>query len=301
VEAGRTTLDTPVLRCEVCGYTRTSRLPEADPRQLHEGRHPSASQGRDGKRFPSLIARVRQFSADYRAREAFAPGDDRPALDFGCGQGFYLGALRRRGFTPTGLEISAATAQRAMATGHRVVTSLDRLEGERFAAMVSIHVIEHLDDPDTVLGQLVARLDPDARFLVEVPNATGWQGRLFGERWLHRESALHVHHFSPRALRALLARHGFRIERESHYSFEHGLLGWVQSLYNLAFPYNRFFRHVVLNNTWGARLQAWPEILLFPIFLVLGGSAFGLESLAGSGPVIRLSGRYESGGGHARR
>lgn len=280
------------LACGICAYQRTPRAAGADSRQLHEGEHPSASQGQAGERFPSLIARVRQHCADYRARQAFGATAAGPALDFGSGQGFYLSALKRIGFAPVGLEISEATARRAIAAGHTVATGLDSLPPQRFEALVSIHVLEHIDDPDAVLAEVTARLVPGAHFLVEVPNAAGWQGRLFGERWLHRESSLHVHHFSFKALSALLAKHHLIADRSSRYSFEHGLMGWVQSLYNLLFPYNRLFRCIVLNRNLRERLTAWPELLLFPAFLALGTILFFTEAAANSGPVLRLSGRY---------
>lgn len=292
VAAGITPEGRAVLACPACGYQRTPRLRDADSRQLHEGEHPSASQGQAGERFPSLVARVRQVCADFRAREAFGATAAGSALDFGSGQGFYLSALKHLGLDASGIEISLATARRAVKAGYRVATRLDELPVRRFDALVSIHVVEHIDDPDAVLAQVTARMNPGARFLIEVPNAAGWQGRLFGERWLHRESALHVHHFSPRALTALLRAHHLEIERRSCYSFEHGLLGWVQSLYNLIFPYNRFFRRIVLNNPLRERLGAWPEVLLFPLFLSVGSALFLAEALAGSGPVIRVSGRY---------
>lgn len=259
---------------------------------MHEGAHPSASQGTGGQRFPSVIARVRAACARYRVARAFAGAKRGRALDFGCGQGFYLAALQRSGFEAQGVELSTATAARACAAGHRVATSLDALAGQRYVALVSIHVLEHLEAPADVLGLLTARLEPGARFLVEVPCATGWQGRLFGRRWLHDEAGLHVHHFSPAALAALLAGAGLAVERTSHYSFEHGLIGWIQSLYNLAFPYNRFFRAIVLNNSMRARAAAWPELVLFPLALAVGALAFAVESLAGSGAVIRATGRY---------
>jgi 2-polyprenyl-3-methyl-5-hydroxy-6-metoxy-1,4-benzoquinol methylase len=297
--AGETVEGLPVLACARCGYARTPRAGQLDSRQLHEGEHPSASQGRAGERFPSIIARIRQACADFRVRDGLRGAARGGALDFGCGQGFYLTALRRGGFEPRGVEISLATARRALAGGHPVATSLDGLGSVRFRALVSIHVLEHIDRPEAVLEAIGARLEPGARFLIEVPNAAGWQGRLFGERWLHREASLHVHHFSPEALRALLVAAGFHVERLGCYSFEHGLLGWVQSLYNLVFPYNRFFRRIVLNSAPRERLDAWPELLLFPLALLVGGVAFLAESLGGSGAVIRAAGSFQPGAGDA--
>ena len=40
-------------------------------------------------------------------------------------------------------------------------------------------------------------LAPHGLLLIAVPNAAGWQARLFGPRWLHRDVPRHLFHFNP--------------------------------------------------------------------------------------------------------
>ena len=288
--------DVAIESCPACGYWRSSYCDAPDRRDLQEG-HPSAFQGQgpEGRRFGSLISAVRAWCARYRVRRALLSADG-PAqvIDFGCGQGYFLDALRASGHHCLGIEISETTGRQAMAKGHAVVRSLDALPTNAYAAVVSVHVIEHLPEPEAILAALRRVVRGDAWFYFEVPNANSWQSRLFGRRWLHCEAGLHVHHFTPTAFAGLLAAHGYRIERLGTYSFEHGLLGWVQSFFNLAFPYNRFFRQVVLNRPLADKLQCWPELLLLPAAVAVCLPLLVFEAMAGRGAVLRAEGRMSS-------
>ncbi len=278
--------------CRSCGYMKTlGSAGGVDDRVRIQEQHPGAFQGVNGQRFGAVIARIRAACALFRVRHALF-GNIGPLriLDFGCGQGYFLDALRRCGHACVGVEISAATGRVAAGKGHSVLTTLDALDDASFAALVSVHVIEHLPDPARVLATLQRVLMPGARFYLEVPNYASWQAHLFGTRWLHCEPGLHVHHFTRPSLAALLQQQGYHVARVQTYSFEHGLLGWVQSFYNLAFPYNRFFRSVILNRPWQEKLRCWPELLLFAVVLTMGLALFVCEALAGQGAVLRVEG-----------
>lgn len=286
--------------CPRCGYMKTADIAQSADRVQVQEQHPGAYQGVDGRRFGSFIGRVRAGCAKYRVRRALfgRPGSVR-MLDFGCGQGYFLDALQACGHACVGVEISEVTGRVAVAKGHRVLTTLDGLEDASFAAVASVHVLEHLPDPANILAQLRRVLVSGARFYFEVPNYASWQARLFRARWLHCEPGLHVHHFTRPSLTGLLEQQGYRIERLQTYSFEHGLLGWVQSLYNLAFPYNRFFRCVVLNRPWREKIRCWPELLLFPLALAAGLVLLLSEAAAGQGAVLRVEGRLTVGPPHS--
>lgn len=284
--------DCDIRHCPACGYMRSTYREDVSRCRIQE-EHPSAYQGRDGRRFGSLIGSVRAGCAAYRVRRALLGSLGRGRIvDFGCGQGYFLEALQAAGHDCVGIEISEVTAARAMGKGLRVENSLKVLAQHSFTGAASVHVIEHLPDPGQILEGLRRVVEPDGSFYFEVPNVASWQGRLFGRRWLHCLAGLHIHHFTPPALAGLLAAHGYRIEKLSTFSFEHGLLGWVQSFFNLAFPYNRFFRMVVLNRPWADKLSCWPELLIFPCVLAISGVLLVVEALAGRGAVLRVEGRF---------
>lgn len=297
LRAGAAAADYLDWYCPRCAYRRTEFKQTLDRQVIQEGASESAFQGAAGQRFSALANWLRGWSASHRARRRlFGGASPRRVIDFGCGQGFLLDALKANGHTAVGLEISPATAAAAQRRGHLVVTALEQLPEPRFDLLTSIHVLEHIPDPAACLAALRDRLTPDAAFHVEVPNITSLQARLFGQRWLHFEPGLHVHHFSPAAFRDLLQSTGYTVTRLESGSLEHGLSGWVQSLLNLVFPYNRLFRRVALNRGTRAALSCWPEMLLLP--LVMPVALFGhlVESALGRGAVIRCEGRLSDVG-----
>ena len=287
--------------CPNCAYRRTEFKQALDRRVIQEGGAESAFQGDSGPRFSGLANWLRGWSARQRAgRRLFCGTASRRVLDFGCGQGFLLDALKANGHGAVGLEISPATAATARRRGHLVVTALAELPAERFDVLTSVHVLEHIPDPATCLVELRQRLTPGAAFHVEVPNITSLQARLFGSRWLHFEPGLHVHHFSPAAFRDLLQGAGYTVSRIETGSLEHGLAGWVQSLFNLVFPYNRLFRRVALNRGARAALSCWPEFLLLPLVMPLALLGHLVETALGRGAVVRCEGRLADAATSAR-
>lgn len=283
----------PVELCVLCGYTKTDAgYDDATLSRLYGGEHPAAYQGCDGTRFGSLVGGLRARLATVQLTRTSISRLQKGTvvLDFGCGQGYYLDTLRASGYKPIGVEINDAAAFVARAKGHDVRLHFEELAGTVCGGAVSIHVLEHIPDVSMALDQIRTALKPGSPFCFEVPNFTSWQARLFRFRWLHAEPNLHIHHFSPKAFLSLLESHGFQPEKASTFSLQHGLLGWIQSIYNLVFPYNRFFYLVVLNNSLSARLRAWKEIVLFPIVALVATLLLCAEAVADRGAVIRVEG-----------
>jgi 2-polyprenyl-3-methyl-5-hydroxy-6-metoxy-1,4-benzoquinol methylase len=122
------------------------------------------------RRFGDLIAR------DLAPRLAAA----RTVLDLGCGPGFLIPHLAALGKEVTATDHSAAAVEAANArfsglAGFRGAVPAPELlaEGRRFDAVVSIEVIEHLDDAQLAdfLRGLPALLVPGGTAIVTTPNA----------------------------------------------------------------------------------------------------------------------------------
>lgn len=110
-------------------------------------------------------------------------------LDYGCGVGYFLRAVKAEGFLPFGVEFGAAAATAAAAnTGCPVVTVDDLDQGfaaEHFDVLHLGDVLEHLPDPAGTLAGLLQRLKPGGLLFVEGPLETNpspvfWAARLFG-------------------------------------------------------------------------------------------------------------------------
>jgi SAM-dependent methyltransferase len=120
---------------------------------------------------PSVIlANVEKRYADLLATSP-------PVLDIGCGRGELVGLLGGRGVEAYGIDLDASLVAEANAIGLDVrladaVSHLESLPPASLGAIVTTHVVEHLelDDLIRVLELAVSRLRPGGVFIAETPN-----------------------------------------------------------------------------------------------------------------------------------
>jgi len=152
----------------------------------------------------------------------------RSILDVGYGDGTFLQAARRKGWNISGTELHAAPATSATM---RVWPSLKEIEMQ-FDCVSCWHVLEHLRDPVQSLLEMKRLLAPGGALLLAVPDADGWQSRLFGPFWFHLDVPRHLFHFDLPALHRLFATAGFHAAGIWHHELEYDLFGWIQSALN---------------------------------------------------------------------
>ena len=146
-------------------------------------------------------------------------------LDVGAGRGELLRAARHAGWAAVGVEPSPTFAEHAARYSGAEVRRepLERcaFPDASFDAVVLKAVLEHLYNPGEVIREAARILRPGGALFVDVPNEGGLYfvvGNLY-QRLRMRDWVVnlaptfepyHVFGFSPRSLRALLAKHGLR-------------------------------------------------------------------------------------------
>jgi len=137
-------------------------------------------------------------------------------LDVGCATGSLLDFLRQRGWETTGVEISETMAEygkreRKLNVREEPLEEIHFSDGY-FNAVIASHLIEHLNDPASLVAEVYRILAVGGCFFVTTPNIAGFQARLFKGRW---RSAIfdHLYLFSVKTLTRLLKNKGFAIEK----------------------------------------------------------------------------------------
>jgi SAM-dependent methyltransferase len=137
-------------------------------------------------------------------------------LDIGCSNGSFLSAMKSENWNLAGVEISAASAEKArLASGATVFTG-DILNAplapESFDVVTSFDVLEHLYQPRETMEKIAQWLKPGGIFYVVLPNLESWEARLFRSYWFGLELPRHLGHFSPTSLRHLAHAAGLKEE-----------------------------------------------------------------------------------------
>lgn len=155
------------------------------------------------------------------------PGTANRVLEIGCGGGNTGEALKRVGkaIEVVGIEQDAGAARWAGDKLDRVLPmSVEddtlSLPPEYFDCIVAGDVLEHLQDPWSVVDHLRYCLKPGGHFIASVPNIRHWRvlkNLVLGGRWQYAPSGIldrtHLRFFTKRSLAALFERAHFRVER----------------------------------------------------------------------------------------
>jgi SAM-dependent methyltransferase len=218
-----------VLKCAVCRLGVTENAPEhlfPYYRDYYGRRH-------------GFTAKFRAWQRLSLVRKKMKMDVERSLLDVGCGEGTFLLAARRDGWTVAGTEVNPAPAQEQ---GLEVVRDLAGFGGKReFDCATMWHSLEHMRDPMAMVRAVHLLLKREGWLFVAVPDAGGWQARFSGEDWLHLDVPRHLYHFGRVSLRMLHEKCGFQVREEHHQEFEYDVLGWSQSALNKIFPTRNLF------------------------------------------------------------
>jgi SAM-dependent methyltransferase len=138
----------------------------------------------------------------------------RSVLEAGCGLGYFTYALKRGGYDVVGIDISReAVEQATRAYGDfyqaESVESYAATADKKFDAIVMVEVIEHLEDPLTVIAGAVRLLSPNGSIILTTPNRTYYG---YDQPWSTDLPPVHLWWFSEESIKVLAERVGCRAE-----------------------------------------------------------------------------------------
>ena len=133
-------------------------------------------------------------------------------LEIGFGAGELLRAAARAGWDVEGSEVSRTAAEHVRKEGLKVFCgelSEAGYSNGYFDVVVATELLEHVDDPESLVREVVRILRPGGLFWATTPHVDGVSSRLLGLDWT-TVSSDHLHLFSKKGLTSLLKSAGFR-------------------------------------------------------------------------------------------
>jgi len=214
-----------VVRCARCRLVRLSPRPTAAALgRLYDETY-YARGGYDD--YLATYERFRDlYESFYRRRLALLARHVRTSgriLEVGCAHGFQLAWLKEHGWDVVGAEVSRVAAAHARGEFGLDVreTPLENLDlpAASLDAAYMIDILEHLYSPVPAMARLARALKPGGVLLVQCPyELSHWEKR--GQAWRERKPGgtiapesipYHVMFFTPRTLKLMLERCGFRV------------------------------------------------------------------------------------------
>jgi SAM-dependent methyltransferase len=193
-------------------------------------------------------------------------------LDVGCGTGAFLHGMQALGWQVYGSDLNPEVVECTQS-----YFGFDVRQGELceigyqdgfFDVVTMWDVLEHVHDPRGTLAEVARILKPGGWIIVNTPNPTGWDARLFGKTWAGWDVPRHLYLISPATMQRYLQETGFGPAEIFSFTGRHGAL-----LLNLQLAldervHNRRLRHMlmVIARSLPARAITWPFHRLFELF-----------------------------------
>lgn len=202
------------VRCRICGLVYQNPQPVRD--ELLE-RYDEEYFRYEIENEAQFFELMKKGLSDVRFEEIESSLDgSRSFLDVGCATGMLIEWMKNRGWTEKGVEVCRPAVD--FGRNERGVdifaATLEEaaLESASFDVVHCSHLIEHLNDPRSFLGEVARILKPDGYLAVTTPNIAGFQAKLFRDAW---RSLIpdHLYLFSLKTLRRLLEATGFAVRR----------------------------------------------------------------------------------------
>lgn len=200
------------VRCRGCGLVRQDPRPTVETLpSLYPSRYGTAVSELSDDPTSKIFAPPNEYRRRAIERATSAPGTN---FDVGCGSGFFLELMRRRGWTVHGVDASEEhVAYAREALGLDGVTQstwpAERVDGPRPDVVTMFHTIEHLSDPLEALSRARDLLSPDGVLVLETPNVESWPMGIFGDYCMQLDAPRHLCLFSRSSLERCLHEAGF--------------------------------------------------------------------------------------------
>jgi len=294
-----------IVECRGCGIGKTNVEDHFDPGPYY----PQEYYGKKNARFNPVMEMAIGFFRKIRVNAVINQSGLKEGriLDIGCGRGLMLSEFKRKGWECYGVEQSEQSAERAKESlGNNILIQPDlkscHFQSDHFDVITLWHVFEHLSNPLENLSEIKRILKPNGTVIIEVPNFGSWQAHIKRERWLYLEAPRHLYHYSKKGLENVVESQGFSIKNTTTHSYEFGIFGMVQSLFNTITTIPNFLFYLLRNKAGKYGDLKRESFILNIILLIIFIVPFGLvgcilESLAvlcGRGSIIRISGTTRS-------
>jgi SAM-dependent methyltransferase len=197
-------------------------------------------------------------------------------LDVGCAFGFMLDEARKRGWQPSGVDLSDFAVDYA-----RNELGLDAYVGRprdigfdssEFSAVVMDDLIEHTTDPLAEFKEVYRLLKPGGALILHTPNIQSLWYFFMRKYWVHMKPEEHLVYFSKQTITAMLKKAGFQVR------YAHACSKVTNADYILS-VFKKYFSALGIILQFGARL--FPKWAEKPFWFPSGG----MEVLAVKGDL----------------
>ena len=138
-------------------------------------------------------------------------------LDFGTGTGYFVNAMKTRGYEVAGIEISPKAREFCKTNFDIDVRDPQRLYNDDFPTgfgyVTFWHVLEHIYDVDKVMSRLHDILADDGMVVVALPNYHCLEEKVYKTYWNGYDVPRHLWHWDKPSFTRFAEKHGYVVKK----------------------------------------------------------------------------------------
>jgi 2-polyprenyl-3-methyl-5-hydroxy-6-metoxy-1,4-benzoquinol methylase len=223
-------------KCQNCHLIFTDKLPITS----YENWQRSQDYLKWQKYLENVFTRIVKEFSRYKSGGA--------VLDIGSSVGYMSQTLTNFGFKVTGVEPSSLAVKVAKEKGLNVKKGyFEKINFPKnyFDGIVANHVLEHIKDPNIFLKKCHMILKKDGVILISLPNMDSLEAQIFLGKWRFLMPKEHYSQFTPKTLRKLLEKNGFKImEEKTTVTFSEFDNFWSELKWSISYDPKRFAYYI---------------------------------------------------------
>ncbi|MFO7744158.1 MAG: class I SAM-dependent methyltransferase [Psychroflexus sp.] len=175
------------------------------------------------------LVRKRMFNTKYKLLRKGSQNLN-SVLDFGCGTGEFVEFLKDKNIEAEGVEPTSNAYQKTKEKNIEVYKDLKDVT-KSYDAITLFHVLEHVDNYDQTMKQLVSKLNSKGLLLIAVPNYKSHDANYYKEKWAAWDVPRHLWHFNRKNIKDLANRHNLELIKISPMPFDALYISMVSESY----------------------------------------------------------------------
>ncbi len=207
-----------IVKCAECHFTFTNPRPTEDSIYTYYQSTDYISHSNTSKGIiNSLYQIARRFAIKKKVKfiQAASP-QGKAILDYGCGTGEFLNAMKQAGWKVNGIEPSLKARQRAIQNYNCDVyapSEIHNLPEKSFDVITLWHVLEHIHKLNKTIEDFKKLLVPGGVLIVAVPNSDAADALLYKEHWAAYDVPRHLYHFNFDSMKRFFSNHQMKIKK----------------------------------------------------------------------------------------
>lgn len=197
-----------IQQCMTCQLLLTNPRPDQNTiGDYYKSEEYISHTGKTNTLFDWIYLKARRYTVQWKYNLINSRKEKGAILDYGCGTGAFIHHMAKKNWEAVGIEPSDTARTRAEQLPAKKTLLLYKKLGDipekKFDVITLWHVLEHIPNPDQLIGSLKQKLNKNGLIFVAVPNHKSHDAQHYRNHWAAYDVPRHFWHFSQSNIRKL--------------------------------------------------------------------------------------------------